>query len=148
MLDAKRRWIVATVSLSIGWVLFHGYVARALWARGDEFLRRGNPAAAQPYYRRAIAVDPNCEDAVDRLLFAALELRTARDLYLAIAAGDRYLNRHPDAADIRLDRAMALLAARRGYAAAGDFRWLAAHAHDARFEKLAAHAAAMGAKFQ
>jgi tetratricopeptide (TPR) repeat protein len=142
MLEAKRRWIVATISLSIALLLFHGYVARALWTRGDEFLRRGNPAAAEPYYRRAIAIDANCEEAVDRLLFAALELRKEPDLHLAIVAGDRYLNRHPDAADVRLDRAMVLLAAHRSHAAVTDFRWLAVHAHDARFEKLASRAAA------
>lgn len=144
--EARRRCILSTVSLTIAWVLFHGYVAAMVWARGDEFLRQGNPAVAERYYRRALAFDPESRDALDRLLFAAVELKEKRDLIAAIADGDRYLKRHPDAVEIRTGRALALFAARRNDAAATDFHWLGRHLHDERFLRLASHAEARAAE--
>lgn len=141
MLNVKRRCVLATVSLTIAWVLFHFQVAAILWGRGDEFLRNGNPADAERYYRRALAIEPDCREALDRLLFAAIELKKEPDLDLAIAAGDHYLRLHPDTVDIRTDRALALLAAHRNGSAAREFRWLAHRLHDRRFMRLASHAA-------
>ena len=140
MPDVKRRCILAAVSLAIAWAFFHGYVATILWARGDEFLRNGNPSDAERYYRRALAIEPDCREALDRLLFAAIELKRQQDLDLAIAAGDRYLRLHPDTIDIRTDRALALLAAHRNGPAAQEFRWLARRLRDRRFMRLASHA--------
>ncbi|MGH7684389.1 MAG: tetratricopeptide repeat protein [Vulcanimicrobiaceae bacterium] len=110
-----------------------------MWARGDGFLRSGDPAAAERYYHRALAIDPNCREALDRLLFAAIELKTQPALDIAIAAGGRYLRTHEDAIEIRIDRAVALLVARRNGTAATEFRWLGRQLHDQRFIKLAAH---------
>jgi tetratricopeptide (TPR) repeat protein len=142
MPDVRRRCILAAISLTIAWVLFHGYVAAILWARGDEFLRNGNPAAAERYYRRALAIDPACRDALDRLLFAAIELKRQPDLDAAIAASDRYLRLDPLGIGIRTNRALALLAAHRYGIAAEEFRWLARRLHDRRFMRLALRAEA------
>lgn len=137
ILGVRRRFVIAAVSLVISWVLFHGYVAALLWTRGDGLLRGGSPDAAEGYYRRALAIDPDSRDALDRLLFASIERKRQPDLDDAILAGDRYLARHPDALEIRTDRALALFVAHRNGSAAEEFSWLASRFRDERFTKLA-----------
>jgi len=137
MLGVRTRFICAAVSLVISWMLFHGYVAALLWMRGDGFLRGGSPAVAEGYYRRALAIDPDSRDALDRLLFASIEQKKQPDLDDAILEGDRYLARHPEAVEIRASRALAMFVAHRNRSAASEFSWLASRLRDERFTKLA-----------
>lgn len=136
-LGARRRCTVAAVSLGVSWMLFHGYVAALLWTRGDGFMRSGAPAVAETYYRRALAIDEDSHDALDRLFLVAIEQKKQVGLNAAILAGDRYLARHPNAVEIRMDRALAMFVARRNESAAREFSWLANRLRDERFGKFA-----------
>jgi hypothetical protein len=132
-----RRFTLAAVGWAIAWMLLHPFVANALCARGDEFLRRGDPHAALRYYARAMRIDSGCAVAVERFTFSALELRTLPDLRAATAAADTYLARHGSNAEIETDRALVLWAAGDEPRAAIELRNAGRTMHDARLLRLA-----------
>lgn len=132
-----RRISLAAASLSAAWFLFHPFVAAALWFRGDEFLRRGDPYTAARYYARAVFIDRSSAEALDRFAISALEIRTPGILKDAVSASEAFVNRHPRVIAIRIDLALALWALHQDERARTEFRYLAAQLHDSRFAKLA-----------
>jgi len=128
-ISVARRFALAVA----GWT-----IASALCSRGDEFLRKGEPRDAQRYYARALRVDPECADAVERFTFSSLELRTARDLAAAIRTSDAYLSRHAPNLEIARDRALVLWASGDEPRAALELRIVGTRFHDGRLLRLAA----------
>lgn len=139
-IGAARRCTIAAVSCALAWLLLRPFVADALRARGDEFLRSGDPRGAQRYYLRAIAVDPACEGAVEQYTFSSLEIRSPENLSMGIRIADAYLALHPANVPVRIDRALALFAARSSRAAR-ELGSIGESLHDARFVQLGAIAA-------
>ena len=136
MMNRSRRFCVAAISLTLAWWLLHPYVAGILCVRGDEFFRNGQPQEAQRYYARAVAVNADYEPAVDRLALATLQSRGAANLSAAYAAAERYVERHPAATPIQIDRALLLYALHDGRAVAA-FGELWRLLGDRRFLRLA-----------
>ena len=137
-ISLARRCALATAGWAIAWALLHPCVANALCARGDEFLRRGDPRSADRYYVRAMRVDPDCAVAVERFTFSSLELRTLDDLRAAIHAADAYLAAHGSNREIETDRALVLWVSGDEPRAAIELRTVGTRAHDARLLRLAA----------
>ena len=138
MIPVARRFVLAVVAWVFAWMLLHRCIASALCVRGDEFLRKGEPRDAQRYYKRALRVDPDFPDAVERFTFSSLELRTARDLAAAVQASDAYLDRHRSNDEIARDRALVLWASGDEPRAAVELRSAGTRLHDGRLLRLAA----------
>jgi tetratricopeptide (TPR) repeat protein len=136
-----RRCGLTLGSLALSWLFLHSFVADALCVRGDEFLRAGDARTAQRYYERAVAIEPESGAALDRLSLATLEIRTEPAFASVLHRLDAYLTRHPADVQIRLDRALQLLASRNDGAAAADLRLLGRALHDARYLQAAQNAA-------
>lgn len=137
MIGSSRRCVLAAVSVTLAFGLLRPYVADMMCARGDEFLRSGDPRTAQVYYRRAIVVDPTREPAVERFIFASLEIRSTQSLANGTNVADAFLTRHPEDAAVRVDRAL-ILWAERSPRAAKELAAIDSSLHDARFTRLAA----------
>jgi len=131
-----RRCVLAVYSAFLALALLRPLIADALCIRGDEFLRSGDPVAAEHYYGLALAGDPDCETANERFVFASLEIHTRPILDAGVRVADAYLRRHDDQA-IAIDRALALWNLNEFTRAAKEFRTLGGSTHDRRFTRLA-----------
>jgi tetratricopeptide (TPR) repeat protein len=140
-LSRQRRIGVAIVALSLASVLFRGQVADALVVRGDDFMSRSALAEATIRYERARAIDPGNSSAVDRVVFAGMEIRTPASLRHATAAANVYLAEHPNDGAILADRALCYLIERRYGLALFDFEHAAKVQRDARYFVFAGWAA-------
>ena len=102
-----RRTALALLGIATAACILRPQISDALVVRGDEFLYRADPARALVYYRRARAVDGDDGAAADRFAFVATMMRDARVNAEALRETSAYLQRHPDDAVVRMDRAMA-----------------------------------------
>jgi hypothetical protein len=132
--------MLAATGCVLAIVLLHPLIAEALCVRGDEFLRSGDPRAAQRYFRFALYADPNCATAAERFVFASLEVHTQDALGAGVRVADAYLRRHEDQA-VRADRALALWDMKDFVRAAVELHAVSASTHDERYERLAQIAA-------
>jgi hypothetical protein len=132
----SRRCTLALVSTLLAILLLRPLIADALCIRGDEFLRSGEPFTAQHYYRLALVGDPNCGTAVERFVFASLEIHRPTILAAGVKVADAYLQRHEDQA-IAIDRALALWSMNDFARAAKELRVLGDSTHDRRYARLA-----------
>ncbi|MGH7716959.1 MAG: hypothetical protein ACREML_13300 [Vulcanimicrobiaceae bacterium] len=135
-ISPKRKMVLAAVSCLLAIVLLRPLIAETLCIRGDEFLRSGDPSAAQHYYRLALYDDPNCRTAAERFAFASLEIHTSQALVAGVEVADAYLRRHDDQA-IRADLALALWGVKDFARATVELRAVGKSARDARYERLA-----------
>lgn len=143
----SRRCVLALLSMLLALALLRPLIADALCIRGDEFLRSGNPVAAEHYYRLALAGDPDCQTATERFVFASLEIHSRTILIAGVKVADAYLRRHSDQA-IVIDRALALWSLNDLKRAAKELRTLGELTHDRRFTRLAQIALLRVAKAQ
>jgi tetratricopeptide (TPR) repeat protein len=116
-----RRFALASISLALCALLFHGQIADALVTRGDSFLQAGEAGRAQGYYRRALWWDSTSAVAADRFAFVGFQLRTRGALDAAIAVASDALSRTPGERNLLLDRALCLQAEHRLSEARSDF---------------------------
>lgn len=116
-----RRFALAGTALLLAGALFRAQVAQALVIRGDDYLYRGDSRAALVRYRRAIALSPLSQTAVDRYVFVNMERHTSGALDVAIAAANRYLESRPHDAMLLSDRALCYLSEHQYRAAERDF---------------------------
>jgi tetratricopeptide (TPR) repeat protein len=116
-----RRFAIAAIALTLAFVLFRSQVAQALIVRGDEFLYRGNTAAALERYQRALVLMPQSQTAADRYAFLSLQQNTPASLQRAITIAGRFLRRHQDDAVLLNDRALCYLHQKRYALAQKDF---------------------------
>jgi hypothetical protein len=132
----RRKLVLAAIAGILALILLRPLIAQALCIRGDEFLRSGEPSTAQHYYRLALYGDSNCETAVERFVFSALEIHTEKALIAAIHIADAYLARHDDQA-VRADLALALWSVKDFARAAKELYAVGRTSRDARYERLA-----------
>jgi tetratricopeptide (TPR) repeat protein len=141
ILSRQRRIGVAIVTLGLASVLFRGQVAEALVVRGDDFMSRSALTEAMTRYERARAIDPDNSSAIERVVFAGMEMRTPASLRDATAAANVYLAEHPNDGAILADRALCYLIERRYALALLDFEHAAKVQRDARYYVFAGWAA-------
>jgi hypothetical protein len=136
MISPMRRVILAATACVLAVAVLHPLIAEALCVRGDEFLRSGDPRAAQRYFRFALFTDPNCATAAERFVFASLEIHTTATLKRGVTVADAYLRGHADQA-VRTDRALALWGMKDFARAALELRAIGESTHDERYTRLA-----------
>jgi tetratricopeptide (TPR) repeat protein len=136
-----RRTVLALLGIVVSAGILRPQISDALVVRGDEFLYRADAARALDYYRRALAVDGDDGAAVDRFAFVATMVRDARVNAEALRETSAYLQRHPDDAIVRMDRAMAYRAAGIARGALADFALVGARTNDPRALTFAGYAA-------
>lgn len=136
-LSRGRRACVAAFALAASAVLFRSQVADALVVRGDDFLYRGDRAAALLHYKRALSIDGHSEAAADRFVFIEMQQRTGKSLRDAVAVSTVALSAQPHDAVLLADRALCLLLLRRYDAARSDFESAARINDDARYYTFA-----------
>jgi tetratricopeptide (TPR) repeat protein len=137
----RRRFALASISLVLCALLFHGRIAEALVTRGDSFLEAGKAERAERYYRRALFWDPASTVAADRFAFTGFQLRTRGALDAAIAVAGAALSRSPSDRRLLLDRALCLQAQRRFNEARADFARAAEIGRDPQLLHFAGRAA-------
>lgn len=125
-----RRFAVAFVALALCAIIFRAQLAQALVVRGDDYLYRGDSAAALERYRRALNLAPASQAAADRFVFVSLQHNTAISLRAAVNVATQYLSARPDDPALLADRALCYLHERRYARAESDFE-RAARASDA-----------------
>ena len=136
-----RRLACAFAGIAVAAVLLRGQLADALVTRGDDAARNGDTRAAMRAYERAIIFDPRSTVAADRLAFALAIRHERRSAEHSVAVATTALMFRPDDAPLAADRAFAEMELRRWSAAERDFAAAGLHAHDARYDHLAAHMA-------
>jgi tetratricopeptide (TPR) repeat protein len=136
-----RRTALALLGIAAAACILRPQISDALVVRGDEFLYRADPRRALDYYRRALAVDADDGAAADRFAFVAAMIRDPRADAEALRETSVYLQRHPDDAVVRMDRAMAYRAAGISGAALADFSLVGALTGDPRAFTFAGYAA-------
>ena len=136
-----RRTALALLGIGAAACILRPQISDALVVRGDEFLYRADSRRALDYYRRALAVDGDDGAAADRFAFVAAMMRDPRANAEALRETSAYLQRHPDDAIVRMDRAMAYRAAGLSEAALADFSLVGALTNDARAFTFAGYAA-------
>lgn len=136
-----RRSAVALLGIAAAAWILRPQISDALVVRGDEFLYRADPGRALDYYRRALTVDEDDGAAADRFAFVATTTRDPRANAEALRETSAYLQRHPDDAIVRMDRAMAYRAAGLSAAAVSDFSLVGARTNDPRAFTFAGYAA-------
>ena len=140
-MSTRRRFSVAVFAIAISALLLHGQISSALVLRGDEFAYRGDAARALQMYRRAIAIDGENENAVDRLAFQGAITHRPDLVRESVATASAYLNRHPLAVPILWDRALSLQLLGHFRGAEHDFALAGIKAGDARSLTFAGFAA-------
>jgi tetratricopeptide (TPR) repeat protein len=113
--------MLAVCSLVCAAILFRPQLGDALIIRGDDYLYRGDSAQALERYRRALAIAPFSQAAVDRYIFVSIQRQTPGALSSAVEIATRYLSTFPDDETIRADRALCYLHLRRYVEAQLDF---------------------------
>ncbi len=136
-----RRIALALLGIAAAAWILRPQISDALVVRGDEFLYRADGRRALEYYRRALTVDGDDEAAADRFAFVAALLRDRGANDEALRETSAYLQRHPDDAIVRMDRAMAYRAAGLSRAALADFSVVGARTSDPRAFTFAGYAA-------
>ncbi len=135
-----RRIGIACAALLLAAGLFRGAVASALVTRGDDALRAGDTAGTR-YYARALAIDPACARAADRLAFALALRRRPEDAEAAVAVATAALAHVPDDGPLLADRGFAEQRLARWAAAERDFGRAGSVGRDARYDHLAGRVA-------
>jgi tetratricopeptide (TPR) repeat protein len=128
-----RRVILALAALFLSALAFRSQISQAVVVRGDDMLYRNRLDAARDRYRRALAIDPSSETAVDRYVFASMERRTPNALAQAISIASTFLKSHPKDGPLLADRALCYLLQHRYRQALNDFRDAAARMRDPRY---------------
>lgn len=141
MNGALRRTAVALVGITVAAYVLRPQMSDALVVRGDEFLYRADSRRALQYYRRALLLDADDGAAVDRYAFVATMSRDRHVNDAVLRETSAYLQRHPDDAIVRMDRAMAYRAAGVAPAALADFALVGARTGDPRAYVFAGYAA-------
>jgi len=136
-----RRFAAALLAVACAAVLFRGAVAQALVIRGDDYLYRGDRAAAVERYRRAMTIAPSYGTAFDRYVFVTMQHQNPRALHDAVDVAGTYLRAHPRDAALLTDRALCLLHLRRFSEAQDDFTRAASIAQTAESYAFAGWAA-------
>jgi tetratricopeptide (TPR) repeat protein len=132
-----RRFAVAIASLMLAGLIFRSQIAQALVIRGDDYVFRGDRFQALERYRRAMAIAPFSETAVDRYVFISMQLQTPQSIAAALQVANRYLEKHPNDTVVLADRALCYLHLRRYALASTDFQQAAAASHSARYALFA-----------
>lgn len=123
MLARGRQAVLAAIGLALAAVAARPEIANGLVARGDEVAASGNPARAQSYYRRALAIDSATSGALDRLAIEALMRGNGRAREEMIRRLRASLAARVDA-PLLFDLALLQLESRRYGASAQTFRHL------------------------
>jgi len=122
-------------------VLFRAQIAQALIIRGDDYMYRGNRAAALERYGRALWILPSSQTAADRYVFVSMERQTPQARHAALLVANRYLSACPHDAVLLSDRALWYLHARRYTDAQRDFTAAADATHSVTDYLFAGYAA-------
>ncbi len=138
----RRRIALVAVAAGATAIVLRGTLASALVTRGDEMLYAGQRMRALAFYRRALLVDENDADAVDRYVFLSMTLHRADALRRAVAVATRFLTIRPADARVRFDRALCEWRLKRAPQAERDFVAVARVKRDARAYVFAGYAAA------
>jgi tetratricopeptide (TPR) repeat protein len=139
-LSLRRVGIVA-FALACAAPMLRSAVSSALVTRGDSLLY-AHDQRAQGKYLLALQIDSANMVAADRFIFAVFLSRNGRELADAIAVGDAVLREHPQATDVRMDRALCLQLLKRYAQAEPDFERVGRERGDVRALALAASDAA------
>lgn len=132
-----RRFAVAIAALLLATMIFRSQIAEALVIRGDDYVYRGDRVQALERYRRAMAVAPFSETAVDRYVFISMQLQTRRSIAAALRIASAYLAGHPNDTAVLTDRALCFLHLRRYRLASADFERAAAVTHSGKYTLFA-----------
>jgi len=119
-------------------MLFRTQISTGIMLRGDDLLSRGDTAGALVKYRHALSLDPSNGAALDRVLFTALQHRSAGTLYSVLQRANGYLSQHPRDVAVLQDRALCELMLGRRVLAARDLERAAGVSHDAQTSAFAA----------
>lgn len=125
----SRRFAIAFVALALSAILFRNQVAQALVVRGDDYLYRGDSAAALERYSRALHLAPLSQAAADRFIFVSLQRNTHLSLRAAVNVATRYLSARPNDPVVLADRALCHLHEKRYANAESDFERAARASH-------------------
>lgn len=125
-----RQALVVAFACTVSGLVLRPALSSALVSRGDALTFQGQTRHALAVYSRAIALDGNDAVALDRYLFSALLVHDDGALREAVAAGERYMRRHPQALSVEFDVALDEQRLHRYGAAAAHFEATGSRTHD------------------
>jgi tetratricopeptide (TPR) repeat protein len=120
------RLLVVMSAVVVAGVILRVPLSSALVIRGDDYITRGDMQHAEIMYDRAITLDSENENAVDREAFRAILTHNKPNIAHAIRLTTRYLQDNPRNVTVLMDRALAFQLLRqysratRDFAAAGE----------------------------
>jgi tetratricopeptide (TPR) repeat protein len=132
-----RRVAIACTGIAAAALLLRPQISASLVTRGDDLVYQGNVGRSLVMYRRAIAIDPQNDVAVDRVAFEAVLSHRPDDRRFALAVTSRYLQEHPDRRALLMDRGLLYQQAAAYLPAHADFERAAALSGDAQAYSLA-----------
>jgi Tfp pilus assembly protein PilF len=137
IITLRRRIALAAIALTIAGGMFRAPLATSLVTRGDDALRNGDRAGSVRYYRRALALDPHCARAADRLALTLAMQHDPADARAAVAIASAALDAAPTDPALLADRGLAEQRLRRWSDAEADFARAGAAGQDPRYDHLA-----------
>ena len=142
MRTTARRLVVVTTALVLAVPILRPVLSSALVSRGDVLLY-ARDTRARSKYALALWMDPGNMVAADRYVFSAFLSREPHELEDAIRVASVVLRAYPDAAAVRMDRALCLQLLRRYSQAESDFEEVGRKLADVQALALAAADAKM-----